>query len=38
MSIELQELARVCRACIRDDKADVDIVRSVGESRYESLL
>src|SRR6266478_5564072 len=36
--IELQELARICGAGIGDDKPDVDIARSVGESRYESLL
>jgi hypothetical protein len=35
---ELQELARIWGAGIGDDKPDVDIVRSVGESRYESLL
>src|SRR5260370_1948070 len=27
LSIELQELARVCRACIGDDKADVEVIR-----------
>src|SRR5712672_60156 len=36
--IELQELARICGAGIGDDKPDVDIASSVGESRYESLL
>src|SRR5258707_8468558 len=38
LPIKLQELARISGAGIRDDKPDVDIVRSVGESRYESLL
>ena len=38
LPIELQELARIWGAGIGDDKPDVDIVRSVGESRYESLL
>src|ERR1700736_3747697 len=38
LPIELQELARIAGAGIGDDKPDVDIVRSVGESRYESLL
>src|SRR4030081_2556124 len=38
LPIELQELARICGAGIGDDKPDVDIARSVGESRYESLL
>jgi hypothetical protein len=36
LPIELQELARIWGAGIGDDKADVDIVRSVGESCYES--
>src|SRR5690242_21214765 len=31
LSIELQELARVSRASIRDDKADVEIFRTFGE-------
>src|SRR5260221_4252783 len=38
LSIELQELARVCRACIRDDKADIQILRMLGELRDEALL
>src|SRR5712692_7461124 len=38
LSIELQELARVCRASIRDDKADIQIVRSLGKPRKEALL
>src|SRR4029077_17221902 len=38
LSIELQELARVCRACIRDDKADIQILRMLGEFRDEALL
>jgi len=38
LPIELQELARIWGAGIGDDEPDVDIVRSVGESRYESLL
>jgi hypothetical protein len=38
LPIELQELARIWGAGIGDDKADVEIVRSVGESRDESLL
>jgi hypothetical protein len=38
LPIELQELARIWSAGIGDDKPDVDIVRSVGESRDESLL
>src|SRR5260370_12056953 len=32
LSIELQELARVCRASIRDDKADIEILRMLGDS------
>src|SRR5207237_3539365 len=36
--IELQELARVCGHGIGADKPHVDLARSVGESRYESLL
>src|SRR5260221_5950436 len=38
LPIELQELARIPGAGIDDDKPDVDIVRSVAESRYESLV
>jgi len=38
LPIKLQELAGISGARIGDDKPDVDIVRSVGESRYESLL
>src|SRR5258705_10245839 len=38
LSIELQELARVGRASIRDDKADVQILRMLGELREEALL
>jgi hypothetical protein len=38
LSIELQELARVCRACIRDDKADIQILRMLGKLRDEALL
>src|SRR6202158_530341 len=38
LPIELQELARIWGAGIGDDQPDVDIVRSVGESRDESLL
>src|SRR5260370_7043250 len=38
LSIELQELAGVCRACIRDDKADIQILRMLGELRDEALL
>ena len=38
LPIKLQELAGVSGAGIGDDKADVDIAGSVGESRYESLL
>src|SRR5580704_10621943 len=37
-SIELQELARVGRASIRDDKADIQILRMLGELRDEALL
>src|SRR6266851_10507899 len=36
--IELQELARVSRASIRDDKADIQILRKLGELRDEALL
>src|SRR5260370_33904150 len=32
LSIELHELARVCRASIRDDKADIEILRMLGDS------
>src|SRR5258708_24653180 len=38
LSIELQELARVCRASIRDDKADIEILRMLGEPGDEALL
>src|SRR5713101_6026165 len=38
LSIELQELARVCRASIRDDKADIEILRMLGELGDEALL
>src|SRR5258708_458485 len=38
LSIELQELARVWRASIRDDKADIQILRKLGEFRDEVLL
>jgi hypothetical protein len=38
LPIELQEFARIAGAGIGDHKPDVDIVRSLGESRYESLL
>src|SRR5260221_333618 len=38
LPIMLQELAGISGTGIGDDKADVEIVRSVGESRYESLL
>src|SRR5260370_3102521 len=38
LSIELQELARVGRARIRDDKADIPILRMLGELRDEALL
>ena len=37
LPIELQELARISGARIGDDKPDVDITCSLGESRYESL-
>src|SRR5229473_425243 len=36
--IELQELARAWRASIRDDKADIQILRMLGELRDEALL
>src|SRR5712672_2552798 len=38
LSIELQELARVGRASIRDDKADIQILRILGEPPDEALL
>src|SRR5882762_69882 len=38
LSIKLQELARVCRACIRHDKADIQILRMLGELRDKALL
>src|SRR5260370_18931130 len=38
LSIELQELAWVGRASIRDDKADIQILRMLGELRDEALL
>src|SRR5260370_22309055 len=38
LSIELQELAGVGRASIRDDKADIQILRMLGELRDEALL
>src|SRR5260370_8123020 len=38
LSIELQERARVGRASIRDDKADIQILRLLGELRDEALL
>src|SRR5271154_1242488 len=38
LSIELQELARVSRASIRDDKADIQVLRKLGELRDEALL
>src|SRR6267378_2188558 len=38
LSVELQELARVGGACIRDDKADIQILRMLGELREEALL
>src|SRR4029077_653915 len=38
LSIELQELARVSRASIRDDKADIQVLRMLGELRDEALL
>src|SRR6266852_4420703 len=38
LSVELQELARVGRASIRDDKADIQILRMLGELREEALL
>src|SRR5712664_1990229 len=38
LSIELQELARVGGASIRDDKADIQILRMLSELRDEALL
>src|SRR4029077_455045 len=38
LSIELQELARVGCASMRDDKADIQILRMLGELRDEALL
>ena len=38
LPIELQELTGISGAGIGDDEPDVDIVRSVGESRDEPLL
>src|SRR6202521_4452186 len=38
LAIELQELARVCRTRIRDDKADIQILRMLSELRDEALL
>src|SRR5580692_3331345 len=38
LSIVLQELARVGRASIRDDKADIQILRMLGELRHEAFL
>src|SRR5882762_10176450 len=38
VSIKLQELARVCRACIRHDKADIQIIRMLGEPQDEALF
>src|SRR5579864_8178402 len=38
LSIELQELARVSRASIRDDEADIQILRMLGELRDEALM
>src|SRR5882762_10167422 len=38
VSIKLQELARVCRACIRHDKADIQIFRMLGEPQDEALF
>src|SRR5258708_13392011 len=38
LPIELQELARIAGAGIGDDKPDLDIVRTVVNSTYESLL
>src|ERR1700756_2423263 len=38
LSVELQKLARVSRASIRDDKADIQILRMLSELRDEALL
>src|SRR5260370_29343772 len=38
LPIELQELARVGRASIRDDKADIQILRMLGELLDQALL
>src|SRR3981081_3956877 len=38
LSIKLQDLARVCRACIRHDKADIQILRMLGEPQDEALF
>src|SRR5260370_38492840 len=38
VSIKLQELARVCRACIRREKADIQILRMLGEPQDEPLF
>src|SRR5258708_14966965 len=38
LSIELQELARVGRASIRDNEVDIQILRMLGELRDEALL
>ncbi len=38
LSIELQELARVPSAGIRNDKTDIQILRMLGELRDEALL
>lgn len=38
LSIERQKLARAWRASIRDDKADIQILRMLGELRDEALL
>src|SRR5260370_36731643 len=38
LSIKLQELARVGRASIRHDKADIQILRMLGELLDEALL
>src|SRR5258706_4540485 len=36
--IQVQALARVCRACIRHDKADIQILRMLGEPQDEALF
>src|SRR3981189_3149762 len=38
LSIELQELARVGRASIRDNEADIQILRMLGEPHDEALF